>query len=493
LTEKNGAPVVAGRKVAVADLQLLTAMMTRTSIAAQLGKSFEGRRDMYANLGYPTILTYEQCAAKEDRHSIGRAAVWRPVKKCWSSFPRVTEGKAKKTRFETEWDQLAKDLNLYSEMARVDALARIGSYAVLFLGFDDADKIDQPVKKGKLVYITPFSQQDAQTPQLITDPKSPRNGWPQFYNLSFQTGATNARTRGPATVTRRVDPSRVIHIALDRLSSKVFGRSALSAIYNDLQNMETIGGGSAEMYWRGAFPGFNAKFDEDASPKGQSLEDAQEEIEAYVHDLKRYMQLSGISIEQLEAQFADPTGAMDLHFKLVSAGTEIPLRILLGSEAGELASSQDERNWNDQMEQRRRLVCEPDILRPTIDRCIEVGAVSKPRGDYVIEWPPLSQASPNDQAAVASSLTSAIASYTSSRADQLLPPVLFLRWVLKLTDDQIEEWSEAMAELLREDQQGQDPNQDPEADPAEADPTAEDQDGEPTPGSGKQSMDEDAE
>jgi hypothetical protein len=58
----------------------------------------------------------------------------------------------------------------------------------------------------------------------------------------------------------------------------------------------------------------------------------------------------------------------------------------MGSERGELASSQDKLNWDERILDRRTQFAGPFVVRPFIDRLIEFGALPQPT-EYVIRWP----------------------------------------------------------------------------------------------------------
>ena len=88
--------------------------------------------------------------------------------------------------------------------------------------------------------------------------------------------------------------------------------------------------------------------------------------------------------------------------KLVSVASGIPIRILTGSERGELASSQDDGNWAGRVEERQIHFAEPIILRPLIDRLISFGALPEPSdGEYEIEWQSLSDPGERENAETA--------------------------------------------------------------------------------------------
>ena len=81
-------------------------------------------------------------------------------------------------------------------------------------------------------------------------------------------------------------------------------------------------------------------------------------------------------------------GAADLYLKLISATTRIPVRILTGSERGQLASSQDDENWADVISARQEQHVGPALLMPVINRLIWLGVLPEPTNTAVsIRWP----------------------------------------------------------------------------------------------------------
>jgi hypothetical protein len=147
-----------------------------------------------------------------------------------------------------------------------------------------------------------------------------------------------------------------------------------------------------------------------------------------------------LDIKELTAQVSDPSKHVSVLLDLIAGTTGIPKRILIGSERGELASTQDETAWNSRVDERRRNYAEPMILRPFIDRLITIGVLPQPRDGYVVEWPPIFTPSEEQQAKVAETKAKALAAYMSAPgADMILPPSMFLKHILNFTDDEIRE------------------------------------------------------
>jgi hypothetical protein len=216
----------------------------------------------------------------------------------------------------------------------------------------------------------------------------------------------------------------------------------LQSVFNRLQDLELVSGSSAEMWWRGAFPGLGFMSQKDTAWDKQTMAEIEQEVSAYIHGLQRYLRLEGMDVRELAPTVADPSKHVSILLDLISGATGIPKRILIGSERGELASSQDETAWNSRVDERRRNYAEPQILRPFIDRLVTVGALPQPQSGYVIEWPAIFTPSEKEQAEMAKTRAEALNAYMAAPGvDMILPPSMFLKHVMGFTDEQVEEAS----------------------------------------------------
>ena len=261
--EKKAKPMT----MSMGDLQTLSTLIGRAKLAASLGYSFSGDRDIYQALGYDLQISWAKFCSRYERQGFARAVIDRPVTSTWGrGFALVESSDDKDTPLERAWRELNKRLQFTSRFARLDRLAGIGSYGVLLLGTSDINSqqaFAQPLRgKGlKLNYIRPFggmaNDGDAQILKWVTDPSDPRYGQPLAYSITIQNLST-----GDSHILE-VHHSRVIHVADGLGSSEVEGTPRLQPVWNNLMNLEKIVGGSAEMYWRGARPGYAAKADKD--------------------------------------------------------------------------------------------------------------------------------------------------------------------------------------------------------------------------------------
>jgi len=421
-----------------AKLRVLGEQLVRSRVASYLGLSFGGSRDLYEVLGYKRNLTFDDYWAMYSRGCLGKRIIHAPVETTWSGDVAVFENQEKEeTEFEKAWKLLNQQIHIIPKITRLDILAGIGRYAVLFLGFDDNKPFDQPLEtsnKRKLLYVQPYAEGSAEIVEWEKNENSPRFGLPTLYNLSIvMPGSVSNITK------RKVHYTRIIHLAEGVLDNEVYGEPRLQSVFNRVQDLEKLAGGSAEMFWQGALGGKAFSTADGATLSPQTAEDLQNEIDDYVHGLRRYLRLQNMEVQDIAPAVSDPSSHIEAQLDLISGDTGIPKRILIGSERGELASSQDETNWLNRVQERRKRYAEPFILRPLVDTLILHGILPTPKDGYQVFWPDLWSTSETEKATVAKTKTDAIVAYVGAMgADQVVPPEFFLEEVLGFDTDQIE-------------------------------------------------------
>lgn len=422
---------------------LASALLGRAELIARMGKTYGTSRDVYTALGYNKTPVFGDYHARYERQDIAKRIVEAAPDATWRGRPTVVESEDEETKFERAWEALVDNLDAYHFISRADRISGIGEYGILLLGFDDAAKMEQPVESAKnLLYLHPYTQQTATIDRWIKDIKDRRYGLPEMYNVNL----SNADKTGHSSI--RAHWTRVIHVAEGLYENNVYGTPRLRPVLNRLQDLELISGGSAEMFWRGAFPGYGFKNDEGADISPQTLSDLQDEIEEYVHGLKRYIRLQNMSVEDLTVQVADPSKHFEILVSLISSATGIPKRILLGSERGELSSTQDRENWADRIQERRENYAGPRIIRELIDRLTSVGVLPEPVNGYEVRWPDAHVVSEADAAKVAETKAKALAAYASAMgADSIVPPDIFLTRFLGFTKQEVAEINDMIAQM----------------------------------------------
>jgi len=217
----------------------------------------------------------------------------------------------------------------------------------------------------------------------------------------------------------------------------VFGVPRQRPVYDRLYDLYKLYGGSAEMYWRGAFPGLSLETHPQLG--GDVTVDAaatRTQMEQYMNGLQRYLLNTGISAKSLAPQVVDPSKQIEIQLDAICIQLKVPKRIFLGSERGELASTQDSKAWNNRLMSRQNGYITPRIIVPFIDRLITFGVLPEPQG-YSIVWEDLNSLTEEQQSIIAKNRIEAIAKYVaSSGAETLVPPQFFLTDMLGFTDQQ---------------------------------------------------------
>lgn len=440
-----------GKKPANKLQTLQGSISARANLAAYLGLQYGGDRDIYKALGYNLTLQYRDFLARYVRQDIAKAIIDRPVKATWQGELELIESEeANKTAFEKAWYDLNLKLKLRSLLARVDRLTGIGRYGVLLMGLDDVGKIEdyeKPVREGarKLLYVKPFGEGAALVNIFEDNPNDPRYGMPKIYNIEV------ADVSSGSSKIVKVHHTRTVHVVDDNLESEVFGTPRLECVFNRLMDLEKLVGGDAEMFWRGARPGFQGKVDKDYAMTPETKEGLKDQFQEYDNNLLRFLVTEGVDLEALAQQIADPLNHVQAQLQMISAVTGIPIRVLTGSERGELASSQDASEWKTYVQSRREDHAEPKIIRPFVDRLIELKILPAPEEYYRVDWLDLFSISEKERVEIGKSRASAIREYTTNpMGEALVPADLFLEIGLGLTQGQIDLAKKMRAEGITE-------------------------------------------
>jgi hypothetical protein len=424
----------------------MSSLIGRSMLARAIhgGTQFDGRRDLYNILGYPPEIHFQDYVEKYRRQDIAGKIVDLPPQDTWRKPPVITDGDEDTTlptprsAFLQGVKFLVEKRRLWHYLQRVDRLAGVGRYAVLLVGTrGDSDIKDDLAPNslsgpGDVIYLSVFSEGSAQITSLQRDPQSERFGLPLLYTLNLGEGLGSVTAHW----------SRVLHVAEDLLEDEIYGMPRLERVYNRLEDLLKVIGGGSEASWKNMDRGIHADvrdgfadLDEDS---GKKLSD---EIDEYIHGLRRFIRTQGVDLKPLGSDVVDPTGIFNATIALISAACDIPQRILMGSERGELASSQDQANWAGVIASRQTQHAEPAILRPFLDRLILSGALPKPSsGIYGVQWASLFELNELEKAKIAETYANAIAKVApAGSADIIVPPDEFREKFLNLSPRRAEQ------------------------------------------------------
>lgn len=377
------------------------------------------------------------------------------------TVPKQTKKKDTKTEFEKAWEALGKKHNMSSFMQTADRVCGIGRYGVVFFGLKDGKEPGDPapgvdektgelnledvgeVDPSQLVYLRVFDESSLQIQSRETDPTSPRFGKPTFYNIVFVDPTEGANIGDASTTinrTLRVHWTRCIHIAEGCTTSMIFGRPRMERCFNTLMDLKKVGGGSAEMFWKGAFPGLSIE----ANPSGtpgigmvMDVESIKGQVQAYSNGLQRYLALNGASAKSLSSQIGDPGPHVERAVNDLCITLGIPTRVFVGSERGELASSQDAKAWHSRVKQRQDNHLTPNVVRAIVDRLQSLAIL--PVVEYEVEWPDKNTATEAEIADVALKETQALVAYVGGGVETVVPPAEYLIHFMGKDPDLVDE------------------------------------------------------
>lgn len=420
---------------------MASALVARSELATRIGQSYDNERDLYETLGYKLELTFNDYASQYERQDIAQAIIDRPVEATWTKGFQIREADDADTPLETAWADLEKTHALTARFQRLDRLSGLGRYGVLFLGASDVSSTEdlvQPLSANvQLLYVKAYSEGSVDISEWENDPQNERYGQPTVYELKITEPGTEQREH-----LMRVHYTRIIHVPGGKLQeSDIYGKPRLQPVFNRLKDLEKIVGGSGEMFWRGARPGYQGTVNPDYEMGETEREGVQDEVDEYERKLRRILLLEGVKLEALAPQVEDPTAHVDVQIQMISSATGIPKRILTGSERGELASSEDRTTWLEQIQQRQLEFAEQRIIRPFVMRCMAYGILPPPQAsnEWFVEWPDLWAVSDQQQAQTGQIRAAAIKAYVEAGGMDIVPPESFLRLFLGLDDDQIEQ------------------------------------------------------
>lgn len=424
---------------------------TRQSLARAMGYEFQGERDIYTALGYKKDLGFNDFEVRFLRQDIGKTIVQAPCDESWKDDPMVIEKgtEEEETEFEGRWKELAsdKELGLFHHLYRLDVLSGIGRYGVLFIGFDDVKKVEdhsKPAKSSEMIFLTPLSEVNAQISTYDRNPNSKRNGQPETYKLQV---GESSDTQSAITAHH----SRVVHVAEGALENGIFGRPRLQAVYNRLMDLERVVGAAGEGFWQMGFPGMHFDIRDDFQPDPDDLDTVKGQIEDYIHRFTRVLRTQGIDVKTLQSQMADPQKIQTAIIDLIAGATGIPKRILIGSERGDLASTQDEVAWAKRIDVRRKRHLNPHILDGLILRCINAGVLPKSENGWEYQWADLLSPSALDRATINKTNTEAFTKFADSlNSQELIPPDIYLKHFLGFSEEEVQKIKNAQEEIIAE-------------------------------------------
>ncbi|UUQ71174.1 DUF1073 domain-containing protein [Enterobacter hormaechei subsp. xiangfangensis] len=315
------------------------------------------RHSAWCEYGFPEQVTYENLYALYRRGGIAHGAVEKLVGKCWQTNPEIIEGDdADESKDETAWEKNTKKVftkRLWRAFAEADRRRLVGRYAGILLHINDSRAWDQPVVRGKsLKKVTIAWAGSLTVSEWVTDQKSADYGQPKQWKYveSLPNGGANQRF---------VHPDRVF--ILGDYSNDAIG--FLEPGYNACVSLEKVEGGSGESFLKNAARQLNVNFEKEidfnnlASLYGVSIDELQDKFNEVAGEMNRgndvLMTTQGATVAPLVTAVADPSATYNVNLQTFAASVDIPVKVLVGMQTGERASTEDQKYFNARCQSRR--------------------------------------------------------------------------------------------------------------------------------------------
>jgi hypothetical protein len=360
------------------------------------------KHDHNKDFGYPDNIEFDACYRRYSRNGIAFAGVEKTILKTWQDNPELWENKdAKETYAESEIRQKFDDLRLWQKLAEADRRSMVGGYSGLILRYADDKRFLEPVDTvpgglDGLVDIIPAWAGQLTVSSWDTDERSPTYGEPTMFGFNESAVGDND-DRQAKNRSFEVHPDRVLIWSKD---GTVHNRSILEPGFNNLIDMEKISGAGGEGFWKNAKSAPVMETDADVSiadmAKGMGVgvdemaDKMNEQVEDFNKGFDAMLMLQGMKAKTLGVTLPQPEEFFNVALQGFAASIGIPLKVLVGSQSGERASTEDADEWSRTNMARRTNTVRPSIM--ALIKKLETVRVL-PEQDWYIYWSDLTEAS----------------------------------------------------------------------------------------------------
>ncbi|MGI4818645.1 MAG: anti-CBASS protein Acb1 family protein [Janthinobacterium lividum] len=358
-----------------------------------------------ADFGYPDRVEFETAFEAYNRYPLARAAVDKTVGKSWETNPLLQEyqrdgtksGTQEETKPEANIRQRFADLRVWQHLAECDRRSLVGAYSGLIMRFADSQPFKAPVTRvpgglDGLVEVIPAWEGQLTVSEWDTDEASNTYGQPKMFQYAESAVGQQKQPR-----TFEIHPDRVIIVSRD---GTLNGRSALEPGYNALLDMEKIRGGGGEGFWKNAKSGLSLEIEKDAKiedmarvmgvPVQEVVDKIDEQVESFNKGFDKSLMMQGIKAVPIQVQLPSPEHFFAIALQSFAATFSCPLKILVGAQTGERASTEDSEEWARVNMARRTNELIPAIMA-FVNRLERFGIL--PQRDWHLDWTDLTESS----------------------------------------------------------------------------------------------------
>jgi hypothetical protein len=210
--------------------------------------------------------------------------------------------------------------------------------------------------------------------------------------------STSIETR---TRSFEVHPDRVLLWSDD---GTIHSDSLLLAGYNDLLTLEKVSGAGGEGFWKNAksAPVLSVDKETQLSEMARAMGVAPDEVADAMNEqvgdwqkgFDKLLMLQGMKAEVLGITLPQPAEFFNIALQSFAASINIPLKVLVGNQTGERASTEDAQDWA-QVNMARRSNHVKPMIREFLNRLERFGIIAA--ADYTIGWTDLTESSATEK------------------------------------------------------------------------------------------------
>lgn len=370
------------------------------------GGSIDAKRPTaWDNYGYKEDLAFNDFYRLWRRGSVAHGAVGRLIGKCWQDNPDVIQGTpdkkaTKKSKWERDLEAFNAQYKLWDNLREADLRRCVGGYSALILQVADGkkweDELTVSTKDKRLYRLIPAWAGQLKPSAYNDDQTSTDFGMPTMYAYTPNTVQEGDKNKRVVAVS--IHPSRVILIGeLDDLSM-------LEAPFNSFVNLEKIEGGSGESFLKNSSRQISINFDKEvdlegiAKAHGIKMDKLQTVFDGITRNMNAGLDQSiitkGASVTPLVANVPPAREPFEVSLNSACAAFQIPAKILIGNQQGDMASSDDKRDWAERC-QGRRTTEQANTVEKVITHLQRFGFIGK--AVISVTWSDLTAATPAEK------------------------------------------------------------------------------------------------
>lgn len=378
---------------------------------AQLLLGGSTKHDHYKDFGWPENLAFKDLRRVYMRNSLAAAAVDKTVAKTWQDSPQLWESEEPaESELEADIRKHFSRIRFWQKCAEADRRSLVGRYSALILRIGDGLAWNEPVASVRggiqaLTGIVVVWEDQLKAVEYDRDVSSPSYGSPTMYE--FQETEI-----GGSSVSRnvRIHPDRVLIWSDD---GTMDCRSALEPGYNDLVDAEKVKGAGGEGFWKTSRGAPIIEAPQGMSPESfvkmmgaksgsEALDKVNEQIDNFQSGFDKGLMLGGLTATPMTISLPSPEHFFNGPVQCFASSFHIPIKILLGSQTGERASTEDSEEWAKTCNSRRVGRCLP-LLAEAVQRLVSWGLL--PARDWTVGWTDLTEDSAAEKMARAKDLS----------------------------------------------------------------------------------------